>query len=210
MYVPTLAVPLASPRRNGWGSTIIQPPCNTVRCAVARPGHHPDLPARAPRSGSRAPSWWGSRTVAIREAASHDTGRPKSQASGPTDQPSDKRDTSRCCPREQDWVMVTAMGAVPDSVASGTDQCPDYARCHPNTPIEASSPAPKLGAGDLIDGGRRLDLDQRTDQHLTVLDARTSSMRSSLSPFPGHRRCHQEGPHRRAQCRTRHAPCDLS
>ena len=76
--------------------------------------------------------------------------------------------------------MVTAMGAVPDSVASGTDQCPDYALCTPNTPIEAPSPAPSLGAGDLFDGGRRLDLEQRTVQHLTVLDVGTSSLRSSL------------------------------
>ena len=57
------------------------------------------------------------------------------------------------------------MGAIPDSVASGADECPDYALCNPDTPIEAPSPAPKLGAGDLIDGGRSLDLDQRTDQH---------------------------------------------
>ena len=77
-------------------------------------------------------------------------------------------------------MIVTAMGAVPDSVACGTDQCPDYALCNPNTPIEAPSPAPTLGAGDLIDGGRRLDVDQRTDQHLTVLDDRTSSFRSPL------------------------------
>jgi hypothetical protein len=34
-------------------------------------------------------------------------------------------------------------------------------------------PEPTLGAGDLIDGGRRLDLDQRIDQHLTVLDVST-------------------------------------
>lgn len=72
-----------------------------------------------------------------------------------------------------------AMGASPDRVASGTDQCPHYTLCNPNTPIKAPSPAPKLGAGDLMDG-RRLDLDQRTEQHLTVLDDRTSSLRSSL------------------------------
>ena len=72
------------------------------------------------------------------------------------------------------------MGAVPDSVASGADQCPDYSLCNPNTPSEAPSPARGFGAGDLIDGGRRLDLDQRTDQHLTVLDVGTSSLRSSL------------------------------
>ena len=72
------------------------------------------------------------------------------------------------------------MGAVPDSVAAGEDECPDYALCNPDTPIEAPAPAPKLGAGDLIDGGWRLDLEQRTDQHLTVLDVGTSSLRSSL------------------------------
>ena len=55
------------------------------------------------------------------------------------------------------------MGAVPDRVACGPDECPDYALCNPNTPIEAPSPAPKLGAGDLIDGGRRPDLDPASD-----------------------------------------------
>ena len=44
-----------------------------------------------------------------------------------------------------------------------TDKCPKYALCKPNTPLEAPPPAPTLGAGDLIDGGRCLDLDQRTD-----------------------------------------------
>ena len=38
-----------------------------------------------------------------------------------------------------------------------TDKCPKYALCKPNTPLEAPPPAPTLGAGDLIDGGRRLD-----------------------------------------------------
>jgi len=46
--------------------------------------------------------------------ASHDPGSPKSQASGPTDQPKDDREKPGCCPPERDRVIVTAMDAATD------------------------------------------------------------------------------------------------
>ena len=65
--------------------------------------------------------------------ASHDTGRPKSQASGPTDQ-LDKWEQSECCPHMGDREFVTAQGAATGSAISGTDMCPDLALCKPKTP----------------------------------------------------------------------------
>ena len=136
-----------------------------VRRDVLRPGWAPDVPARVWQLGDalvglpcrlrmevvvRFP--WGCTPFWSFGFDSHSRGRepryrPSEVSSFRTDRPAlGQLDTSRCCPREQDWVMVTAMGAVPDSVASGTDQCPDYALCKPNTPIEAPSPAPNFGA----------------------------------------------------------------
>jgi len=107
--------------------------------------------------------------------ASHDTGRPKSQASGLTDQ-LDEWETSECCPHTWDREIVMAQGAATGSAVPGTDKCPDIDLCKPKTP--------PFGAGDLIDGGRRLDLDQRIDQHLTVLDVRTSSLQTLCDRLP--------------------------
>ena len=73
-------------------------------------------------------------------------------------------------------MVVKAQGAVLDSVDTGTNLCPDTAHRNPKTPNEAPSLAPDLGAGDLIDGGRRSDLDLRSVQDLSVLDLCTSSL----------------------------------
>jgi len=82
----------------------------------------------------------------------------------------------------RDREIVTAQGAATGSAVSGTDKCPDIAWLQ--TQKEVPPPELTLGAGDLIDGGRRLDLDRRIDQHLTVLDVRTSSLQTLCDRLP--------------------------
>ena len=71
---------------------------------------------------------------------------------------------SKCCPHTWGREFVTAQGAATGSAISGTDMCPDIALCKPKTPMEVPPPEPTLGAGDLIDGGQRLDLYQPIDR----------------------------------------------
>ena len=135
------------------------------------------------------------------QTAEHDTGSLKSHASRLTDQPSDNRDTSGCFPLvgAGHLVVVKVQDAVSDIVTTGAAQCPITAYSNPKTPHEAPPPASDLGAGDLIDIGRRSDLALRRDQALTGGKYRKTSSargpkkrrgprRGRPEVFPGHAR----------------------